>query len=214
MACISLYACIFIILDGWEEVYYCCAPASHHSVCPFFFCIERRLVTVCPFGRFARGFCCKSMWQRSEFWAISRRLPIIYLRLDSTSVKTMVSFLNGDKVDGVNGACFGCTDVRDVALAHVNQNYTCQINSCVIYKWYLKILLPPPPPKKKENGFGGEGGAEDSIFGVRKWYLDCELYTLFQYWLASRPIVWPPSTSLKNVFQAFWGGSFANFSRA
>jgi len=45
--------------------------------------------------------------------------PPLSKRLDSTSVKTMVSFLNGDKVDGVNGACFGCTDVRDVALAHV-----------------------------------------------------------------------------------------------
>jgi len=45
--------------------------------------------------------------------------PPLSKRLDSVSVKTLVGFLNGAHVDGVNGACFGCTDVRDVALVHV-----------------------------------------------------------------------------------------------
>jgi len=45
--------------------------------------------------------------------------PPISKRLDSVSVRSMVAHLSGENSDGVRASCFGCCDVRDVALAHV-----------------------------------------------------------------------------------------------
>lgn len=77
--------------------------------------------------------------------------PPLSTRLDSTSVKTMVGLLNGVFVDGVNGACFGCVDVRDVALAHVRaavhpeapgKRFVCSCQNGVDKVQMASFLLP------------------------------------------------------------------------
>jgi len=45
--------------------------------------------------------------------------PPLSQRRGGESVKCLLGMLQGSYADGVNGACFGCIDVRDVALAHV-----------------------------------------------------------------------------------------------
>jgi len=67
--------------------------------------------------------------------------PSLSNRTDSTSIKTVIGLLAGFFKNGAGPSCYGCVDVRDVALAHVRA-LECSGKGKEIHDYERKLFQP------------------------------------------------------------------------